>query len=266
MHNAGFESLGLNYLYLTQDVLPENLASALAGFRLQNIGGLSVTAPHKVSVLKLLDSLTKEAKEIGACNTIALKESKLVGHNTDFSGAIECLKTKTELKSKKVLILGAGGVARAIVYGLLKEKAHITIANRTIEKAKGLASSFDVKYSDINNPEIYEEYDILINATTVGSKRSEDCTCALCKALFSPNREQTNNAFSLFLPDKIALDVVFIRNTTEFTNFARLAGHNVVYGHEMLVAQGAIQFKLFTGCDAPRDVMYSELKSNLEDW
>lgn len=265
MHNAGFEHLGLNYLYLTQDIDTDNLKKGLSSLRQLNIAGISVTAPHKVTVLKYLDRLDETAEKIGACNTILPKDNVLTGFNSDYIGAIECLKKKIDIKGKTALVLGAGGVSRAIVCGLVAEEANVVVANRNVARAKILANEFGVEYGDINDPEVYKKYDLIINATSVGSKKSEDCTCNLCNYL-GLNARIGSKASEIFLENKIALDVVFQRNTTEYTKAAEKMGHNVVYGHEMLVAQGAFQFKLFTGQDAPRDVMYSELKNNLEDW
>lgn len=265
MHNAGFEDLGLNYLYLAQDVAVDNLKEGIGALKNLNIGGISVTAPHKVEVVKYLDDLNEAVKQIGACNTILPTGGKLVGYNSDYIGAITCLRKKTNLNGKQVLVLGAGGVSRAIVYGLIAQGALVRVVNRDVEKARVLAEKFGAEYGDINDAGVYQNYDVIVNATSVGSRKKEECTCNLCSYLgLNENDGGTKN--EIFLEDKIALDVVFQRNTTEYTKAAERMGHNVVYGHEMLVEQGAFQFKLFTGIEAPKEVMYRELKRNLEDW
>ena len=138
MHNAGFEYLGLNFLYLTCDIEPDRLRQGLLALKRLNAAGISVTAPYKVNVLNYLDNFDHSVEKIGACNTILPDNGKLIGYNSDYIGAIECLKKKTEIKGKHVLVLGAGGVSRAIIYGLLEEKAKILVVNRTLKKAKVL--------------------------------------------------------------------------------------------------------------------------------
>lgn len=268
MHNAGYETVGLNYLYMVRDILPERLKEGLTALRELGVSGISVTMPHKVTVLGLLDEQTAPVKAIGACNTIHPVNGKLVGYNSDWVGAISCLEKKINLKEKKVIVLGAGGAARAIVYGLVQEGAKVIVLNRDIHKAEKLRELFQVESGDINDTKWYVEYDVIINATSVGTRQVEDCDCYLCRFLgisMSKSKFEGSSA-TLFLENKIALDVVFQRNTTEFTRAAITRGHNVIYGHEMLVAQGAFQFKLFTGVVAPVDAMYSELKKCLEDW
>ncbi|PJB22524.1 shikimate dehydrogenase [Candidatus Dojkabacteria bacterium CG_4_9_14_3_um_filter_150_Dojkabacteria_WS6_41_13] len=266
MHNAGYEALGINYLYLVRDIAPERLAEGLRALKEFGVAGISVSMPHKVEILKHLDVQTDAVKAIGACNTVHSVEGKLVGYNSDWIGAIDCLKKKITLRGKKTLVLGAGGAARAIVYGLKEEGARVTVLNRDLEKAKKLGQHFSVEWGSINDSTKYYDYDVIVNATSVGTRKSEECDCYLCRFLGLSVSSGEATGETLFLEDKIALDVVFQRNTTEFTEAATKRGHNVVYGHEMLVAQGAFQFKLFTGYEAPVEAMYAELKRNLEDW
>jgi shikimate dehydrogenase len=264
MHNAGYESLGINFLYLVQDILPESLQKGVDALKSLGVAGFSVTMPHKVEIVKFLDVQTDAVQKIGACNTVHFENGKLVGYNSDWIGAITCLKKKLSLAGKNVVVLGAGGAARAVIYGLLQEKANVTVLNRTESKAQELGTLFGVSWGSIDDTTRYENHDVLINATSVGTKRQEECDCYLCRFLglnTSRSGEKTP-----FLENKVALDVVFQRNNTEFTRAAVAHGYNVAYGHEMLVAQGSFQFKLFTGFDAPEDVMYAELKKCLEDW
>lgn len=264
MHNAGFEKLNLNFLYLVQEFSPERLKEGIRSLSNLNVAGVSVSMPHKQEIIKYLDVLQDDVKKIGACNTVHIEEDKLVGYNSDYRGAIICLQRKLDtLKGKLAVIIGAGGTARALTYGLLEQGANVRIVNRTIEKAEALAKEFNVDFRDLDAENAFNGYDIIINATSVGSKVEESCNCRLCRFL---GFAQSSADDMIFSEDKIALDVVFQRNTTEFIEAAKKQGHNVIYGHEMLVEQGAFQFELFTGAKAPVDIMYAELKKTLEDW
>lgn len=261
MHNAGYEALGLNYLYLVRDIPPQQLAQGVNAMIQFGVSGMSVTMPHKVNIIATLDEMTPAVEKIGACNTVHVQEGKTIGYNSDVIGALTCLKKKTELKAKRAIVLGAGGAARSVVYGLLEEGCEVVVLNRTQKKAQLLGNDFGIRAYGFEAWNDYRQYDIVVNATSVGSRREEDCTCRLCKLLY--RGEEAN---ILFDENKVALDVVFQRNQTEFTKLLQGKGYNIVYGHEMLVAQGAFQFELFTGHQAPVEVMYTELKKNLESW
>src|SRR3989338_6991562 len=137
MHNAAFDAFDINAVYLKFRVY--RLKEFIEYMENLDIIGFSVTIPHKVEVMKYLDGIDKQAKGISAVNTIVVKNGKLIGYNTDCPGAIKSLKRRTELKNKNAAVLGAGGAARAIIYGLIENKSNVTILNRTVEKAKLLA-------------------------------------------------------------------------------------------------------------------------------
>ena len=141
MHNAAFSALGLDYCYIPFEVQPKDLKSAVEGIRALNIRGVNITVPHKEAVIKYLDELSKEAKLIGAVNTIENRGGKLIGHNTDGRGFIKSLwdDAKTRVKGKSVLLVGAGGAGKGIAVSCALEGAsEIIIANRTIKKADEL--------------------------------------------------------------------------------------------------------------------------------
>src|SRR3989344_3011268 len=138
MHNTGYKKLGIDdqFIYLSAEVKPKDLKMAIDGARAFGIRGISVTMPYKEKVMKYLDKIDTEAKIIGAVNTIVNNDGVLTGFNTDSTGAIMALEKKTNLKGKKVALIGAGGAARAIVYGLTRKGAIVKIFNRSLDNAK----------------------------------------------------------------------------------------------------------------------------------
>ncbi|MDP6648100.1 MAG: shikimate dehydrogenase, partial [Candidatus Woesearchaeota archaeon] len=193
--------------------------------------------------------IDETAQKIGATNTIVNKNDKLMGYNTDYYGAIEALKEKTPLNNKKALVLGAGGAARAVIYGLKKEGAGITIVNRTKEKAEKLASDFDVKFSEINNmKKLVIDNDIIVNTTSVG---------------MVPNINESIIKEDEFVSGKIVMDIVPIPPNTKLLKIAKSAGCQVISGNRMLLHQAIKQFRLWTGQDPKFKLMESKLKLTL---
>ena len=140
MHNAAFQALDLDYVYLAFKVKPACVTDAVNGMRALNIRGLNVTMPHKKTVMANLDRIDLSAQIIDSVNTILNKENLLFGFNTDGVGAVKALKENgVELKGRKVLLLGAGGAARAIAYAMAKEADELTVLNRTVKDAQALA-------------------------------------------------------------------------------------------------------------------------------
>jgi shikimate dehydrogenase len=247
MHNAGFQHLGLNYTYMAFEV--DDIANALAGMKALGIRGFSVSKPLKVTILPHLDELDDTARAIGAVNTVLNDGGTLRGFNSDWIGAIEALKEKTSLTGKRVVVIGAGGVARAIVYGLRRSNAEVMIFNRTPEAARDLAVEFGCKTpTDPSNFSALPDYDILVNATSVG---------------FYPGVESTPIQQSSLRPGTVVLDVVFNPLTTRLLREAAEVGCVPVSGARMLVLQGAFQFQLFTSKDAPVEVMEKALMDSL---
>lgn len=237
MHNAAYKKLGLNYTYVSFQ--PDNLEYAIKGMRSLGIKGLGVTMPFKQEVIKYLDELDETAKVIGAVNTIVNQDGKLIGYNTDWIGAIKALGKVCSLKDKKVVIIGAGGAARAIIYGLKKYTDDITIYNIEHSMGEELAQYYNVTYSGIPQ-EFSREVpcDILINATSVGFKSDESVL----------TKEQ-------MVTNKIVLDAVFIPIETTFIKYAKELDCTAIEGYKMLIHQATYQFELYTGEKAPYDVM-----------
>jgi shikimate dehydrogenase len=246
MHNAAFAALGLNKVYLAFEV--EDVAGALNGLRALGIRGASVTIPHKESVLPYLDEVDPVAAKIGAINTLICTEGRLRGLNTDWLGANRALAEKLPLAGSRFLILGAGGSARAIGFGLLEAGAEITIASRTPEKGQALAKALDCPWLPLAEASGHRA-DALVNATSVG---------------MSPLTEVIPidpNALAHF---GVVMDIVYSPLTTRLLQEASAAGCQVINGLVMLLYQGAAQFELWTARSAPLEVMREALLAGMQ--
>ena len=177
MHNAAFEALGINYAYLPFRVRREGLKAAISGMRALNIAGLNVTIPHKMAVIPFLDKLDLLAGRMGAVNTIANENGELAGYNTDASGFLQALRARgVESDGKRVVILGAGGAAKGISFILAEEGASLVILNRTLYRAKELASQIAqdcqrkieaMTLNETNLKRAFDRADILVNTTSI---------------------------------------------------------------------------------------------------
>ena len=256
MHNAAFEALDMDYAYVAFDVDPLNLKSAVEGAKSLNIKGFNVTIPHKIEVMGCLDEIDEVARLIGAVNTIDFKSMK--GYNTDGIGAVKAIEEVTSIKNKNVVVAGAGGASRAISFYIAKYGADtLTILNRNVEKAESLAG--DVLASDliddVSSDSISEisgymnDADILIDTTPVGMHPNVDA-----KAIVGS--KDMHEGLAVF-------DAVYNPNETVLIKEAIKAGAKPVYGIKMLLYQGAESFKIWTGREAPVDVMEDALKKTL---
>ncbi|MBI5123080.1 shikimate dehydrogenase, partial [Candidatus Roizmanbacteria bacterium] len=172
MHNAGYVALGIDnqFVYLGAQVKVEDVGTVVQAMRKIGIHGLTCTIPHKVEVMKYLDEIDETAKKIGAVNTVLNKQGRLIGFNTDWQGVVIPLEKITSLSGKRIMVLGAGGAARAVVYGLLKKGAVVQIFNRTKEKAIKLADEFQCQTTDQREESEISNFDIIVNKTSVGMK------------------------------------------------------------------------------------------------
>ena len=259
VEEAAFAAKNLNYRYLTIKVLPEDLGKAMDSVKIFGMKGINLTMPHKIKVLPYLDELSPAAEIIGAVNTVIQKEGKLFGENTDGKGFVTALKNSGEtLDKKNVTILGAGGAARAIAVECeLNGAAYINIINRSIEKGEELASLIQMKTDSSakylnwkNNMAIPSDTDILINATSIG---------------FSPNvTDKPDIDYTSITPEMCVCDVIFNPAETIFLKSAAENGAKTITGLGMLVQQAALNFTLWTGVEAPVDVMEDALKKEFE--
>ena len=256
MHNAAFKALDMDYAYVAFDVDPSNLKSAIEGAKSLNIKGFNVTIPHKIGVMDFLDGIDEVAELIGAVNTIDFKDMK--GYNTDGIGAVKAIEEVTSIKSKNVVIAGAGGASRAISFYIAKYGADsLTILNRNIDKAQKLARDVsesgligNVKSDSINDINSYlDDADILINTTPIG---------------MHPNVDVEPIATADHLHEDMAVfDAVYNPNETVLLKEAIKAGAKPVYGIKMLLYQGAESFRIWTGENPPVDVMENALRDTL---
>ena len=245
MHNTAFKHIDYNGVYLAFNV--KDIASAIRGIKSLGIKGVSVTIPHKQTVMEHLDDIDEKALNIGAVNTIINKEETLVGYNSDCLGAINALKEKTSIQGKKVVIIGAGGAARAIGFGILAEGGDLIILNKFKDEGELLANDLRVNYYPITD---FEKLDcqILINATPLG---------------MTPNVETTPVKSESLHKDMIVMDIVYNPLKTRLLKEAESKGCTTVDGVSMFIYQGAFQFELWTGQQAPVDLMRTVVLNNL---
>ncbi len=237
LHNAAYKILGLNCHFLGFDVT--DLKSCVESIRDLEIGGVAVTIPHKIKIMGYLDKIDNTAKTIGAVNTIINQNGILTGLNTDWSGAINALKEKTELAGKKVALIGSGGAARAIAYGLKRERAAVTIFNRNSDHAKTLVKDLDlVEYYTLKDTSRIRNFDIVINSTSVGM-----------------DGEKSPVSKDSFIPKQIVFDIVYSPRITAFLKMAKESGCSIITGQRMLIHCVRQQFEMFTGQKAPIDVL-----------
>ena len=256
MEEAGFESVGLNWRYITVKVMPKDLDAAMEGMRAFNMRGVNLTMPHKVNVLKHMDRLSESARVIGAVNTVICQEDgMLFGENTDGKGFVKSLEDAgIQINGTRLCLLGAGGAARSIgVECALAGAAKISVINRNAPRGESLAQAIcDNTPADASFilwdgvARIPEDTDILVNATIVG---------------LHPQYDGINVDFETIHPEMVVCDVVFNPVNTAFLMRAAERGARTIDGLGMLVNQGCINYELWTGMKAPREVMYKKLKS-----
>ncbi len=256
MHNAAFKAAGMNRVFvpLQTDSIDEFIIRMVKPETREvdlNFRGFSITNPHKRSVIKLLDRVEDAAAKIGAVNTIKNEDGKLVGYNTDAPGFVAPLKKVLgSVKGARVAIAGAGGAARACAYALKQEGASVSIFARNYKKANDLADSLGVKAGAMNNSFRPGTIDILVNATPIGTKGSREEQAAIATS------EQLNGL-------KLVYDLVYNPIETPLIREARRAGVPAIGGVDMLIAQGARQFEIWTGEKPQINVMKAAVLTKL---
>lgn len=251
MHNAAFEALGIDneFVFVASQVKPEDLSDFVKGVRTMGIRGLACTIPHKTAIIKYLDYMDEVAQKIGSVNTVVNDGGILKGYNTDWLGVTGPLEKITSLDDKTVALIGAGGAARAVAYAVMKKGAKLTIYNRSLEKAERLAKEFGGKALSLHHLEKIKDADIIFNATPLG---------------MYPNEDKTPIPNELMRKNQIVFDAVYTPFETKLLRDAKSKGAQIISGVEMFVKQGAAQFKLYTGFDAPVDAMKKVLVKNLK--
>lgn len=252
MLGAAFREAGVEASFEKFDVPPEDLGKFVQQVRDEKIQGLSVTIPHKIEIMPHLDVIEEHAKHIHAVNTVFWKDEKLHGTNTDWIGAMQTLETNTKLEGKTAVVLGGGGAAHALVYGLLQHKAlSVTVITREAWEFEDLQKKFsDVKYDFIQNLDNYSP-DILINSTPLGMHGKFEGQS------FVPTEYFENHKPLVF-------DIVYTPEVTKLLEDAQKAGCETIEGLGMLVRQGVQQFKIWTGQKPSFDAMWSAAKTALQ--
>jgi len=261
MHNAAFAQLGLDYVYLPFRVRPEALATAIKGMKALGIRGLNVTIPHKVAVIPFMDEVDPVGGKIGAINTIVNEDGVLRGYNTDATGFLQSLRQRgIDPGGKRVVVLGAGGAARAICFILAETGAELTILNRrqefdwAVELARSISQEFTKEISalELNRKNLSRAItgaDILVNATSVGMHHDVEATPVPAD----------------LLPPRITVfDAIYNPRQTRLLREAEQAGAETISGLDMLVWQGALAFEKWTGVEAPVAVMKQAAIKTLE--
>lgn len=246
IHNAAFEAVEFDGVYIPFEVRKIGpFIKRMIHPRTREIDwamrGLSVTAPHKGSVMNCLDWIDPAAKEIGAVNTILVEEDGLRGYNTDAGALLEPLIQRVgELREARCAVIGAGGAASAAVWSLRQKQAEVTVYARDVHKARGLAERFGAEWKPLEAA-LFEGFDAVINATPLGTAGEQEIETPATTAQLGGTR--------------LAYDLVYNPAETRFLREAREAGCGVIGGLEMLVTQAAEQFRLWTSADAPKEVM-----------
>ena len=229
IHNGAFQRMGLNAAYLAFEV--QNLGEAVRGIKGLGIRGVSVTIPFKTQIIPFLDRMDELAGKIQAVNTIRREEGRLIGYNTDWSGALGALEDKVNLTGKTVFLLGAGGAARAVAFGLKERGCRVFIASRSPKKAAALAEELGLVHRPlplVGRPDA----DVLVNATSAG---------------MSPSDGESPVAKEVLDKGMTVMDIVYKPLRTKLLREAEERGCRTIDGLEMLARQGAAQIETWTG-------------------
>ncbi len=252
VHNAAFDNKGINAVYVPFRVPTDALGQFMQDAPRLGVRGLSVTIPHKEAIAKYLTKVDPAVKSIAAVNTVVFDGTEVIGYNTDYNAAMDCIEYSlgeigvkpSPAKNKRVLVLGAGGVARPIVYGLKSRGALVTIASRTKQRSDRLAEVFDCKAIDWD-ARYRAQCDIIVNCTPIG---------------MHPNVDESPISKTFLKPSMLVFDTVYNPESTLLIKDARARNCEVITGVEMFVRQAQLQFFLFTRQEAPPNLMREVLK------
>jgi len=252
IHNAAFQSLELNWCYLPLWVKRENLPAALDGLKALNFVGVNVTMPYKEMVFPLMDEVVSYARMVGAVNTIEIKEDKLVGHNTDGQGFLTSLKEEADFepRGKKIVLVGAGGAARAVAVSLgLSEIEQLSIVNRSKRRAEELCRLIKKNFPNLSAEffgldeelrEVFGQADLIINATPVG---------------MFPKKEEIPFPVEYIKREQLVFDLIYRPRPILLLQKAAQRGAKILDGLGMLIYQAAASFEIWTGLKPPIEVM-----------
>jgi shikimate dehydrogenase len=251
MHNAAFNSLGLDYVYIAYKVSPSELEDSVESLRSVKISGFNVTIPHKTAVLQYLDEVDQISRKAGAVNTVINIDGKFNGFNTDVHGFVQpLLNRRIDFRGMSVLLFGAGGSARAVVTSLSSVSgiSQLVLANRTYSKSLELSKLAEINGLTCSVARVEEakamakRFDLVVNATSVGLQSNESIL----------DSEDIDGSSTVY-------DLVYRPVMTKLLENARAKGATIVYGYEMLLEQGAQAFEIWTGIKAPIPAMKKAL-------
>jgi shikimate dehydrogenase len=260
IHNTAFEELSLPFVYVAQDVTPENLAAAMAGARALGYRGLSITMPHKVAALALVDEVDAMARAIGCINTVVNENGRLLGYNSDGQGALDALgRAGIDVSGRRILVLGSGGAARAVAMtvAMRGQPAELTILGVVADELSRLghdvaATTGRGVTTHLLDPSslatAMKTADVLLHCTPVG---------------MTPNTESSVVPSALLRPDLAVFDAVYNPRRTLLLREAATLRCRVVEGMEMFLGQAAVQFELWTGKPAPIQAMRAVIEARL---
>lgn len=250
MHNAAFKANQMDYVYIPLPTEPSDLETAVRALKVWNFCGANVTIPHKVQVMEYLDEIDEDARMIGAVNTIAIRDGRAVGSNTDGIGFIASLrKADAPPEGGEAVLLGAGGAARAVVWGLIQNGIKkITLVVRNEEKGKAFAERF-TQYGDIT---------VTVFGSAVAQTALRTCTLLVNTTPLgmAPNIEDMPEVdWQDVAEQAVVYDLIYTPLMTRFLTEAKLHGHRVINGKDMLIEQGAASFVRWTGIEPNRRSM-----------
>jgi len=246
MHLAGYRALDLAFTYVPFAVT--DLEGAIRGMRALGVRGLGISMPFKQAVIPFLDELDPIAETIGAVNTVVNEGGRLIGHNTDWIGALRAVEEERPVGGARVLLIGAGGAARAIAFGVKERGGALSIANRDVEKARSLAAETGGQARGLEELARAGDYDVVINATSAGMVEVDPKSLVPEEVL----REGLT-----------VMDIVYKPIETELIQAARRRGAKAIHGGRMLLHQAARQFELYTGAMAPLAAMDEALRAQI---
>lgn len=260
MQEAAFREVGLNWRYLNIEVPPDGLADAMTGVRAFGMQGVNLTIPHKVAVLQYLDEVSSDAQVIGAVNTVRREGDRLIGENTDGKGFLRGVRVDAGMdpSGKRVVMIGAGGAARAIATELLLAGvSDLLVVNRSVERGEGMVQHLKdhierapIRFEPLQGTyRVPDDVDLFINATSIG--------------LYPDVEAMPDVDLSAARRDMLVADVVFNPPITRLLDDATRRGMPVLDGLSMLVYQGMIGFTMWTGQEAPEAVMKKALAEAL---
>ena len=251
LHNAAFNSLGMDWEYLALEITESELDEVLAQMRSGNLGGLSVTMPFKTRVASLVDECTSTAEKLSAVNCVVANEKGLIGHNTDGDGFLNGLihEAQFDPKGKKVVVIGAGGAARAVIEALARSgAASIMVVNRTPAKAES-AADLAGEVGAVGTLKDISGADLVVNATSIGMKDNQvDIPCSV----------------DLLHSSQLVVDLIYHPLETRWISLAKQKGIDSHNGVSMLLFQAAEAFTLWTGEEAPISIMQEAITQELK--